>query len=515
MTKNLRVSPQKLNLLAQMIRGKKVDTALAELEFSRKRIAKDVRKCVMSAVANAENNHGLDVNDLVVKEAYVGKNLVITRFHARGRGRMSPIEKPFAQLTVVVKAQEEEAAQAEGGRIMGHKVNPIGLRVGINRTWDSRWFASRGEYGRLLHEDMHIRDHILKQRRQAGISKVVIERPHKKCRVTVHTARPGVLIGKKGADIEKLRGELARLTASEVHLNIVEVRKPEIDATLVAETIAQQLERRVAFRRAMKRSVQSAIRLGRPRHPHQLLGAARRRRDRARGVVSRGPRAAAHAARRHRFRLRPRQDRVRRHRRQGVDLQGRDHGARPDGGREARHRGPGGRWRWPAPWRRRWRRPRGRLDRRRAPGRAGQGLRIERPCCNQHAPSTARPSRAASTARPRAARTLNFGSHGLKAVEPERITARQIEAARRAITRAMKRAGRVWIRIFPDVPVTKKPAEVRMGSGKGAPELWVARVKPGRIMFELDGVNEATAREALELGAAKLPIKTRIVRRQA
>jgi large subunit ribosomal protein L22 len=111
--KNLRVSPQKLNLLAQLIRGKKVDTALADLEFSRKRIAKDVRKCVMSAVANAENNHGLDVNDLVVKEAFVGKNLVITRFHARGRGRMSPIEKPFAQLTVVVKAQEEET-QAEG-----------------------------------------------------------------------------------------------------------------------------------------------------------------------------------------------------------------------------------------------------------------------------------------------------------------------------------------------------------------------------------------------------------------
>ena len=104
----LRVSPQKLNLVAQLIRGKKVDTALADLEFSRKRIAGDVRKCLMSAVANAENNHGLDVNDLVVKEAYVGKNLVITRFHARGRGRMSPIEKPFAQLTVVVKAQEEE-----------------------------------------------------------------------------------------------------------------------------------------------------------------------------------------------------------------------------------------------------------------------------------------------------------------------------------------------------------------------------------------------------------------------
>jgi large subunit ribosomal protein L16 len=108
---------------------------------------------------------------------------------------------------------------------------------------------------------------------------------------------------------------------------------------------------------------------------------------------------------------------------------------------------------------------------------------------------------------------LNFGSHGLKAVAPERLTARQIEAARRAITRHMKRAGRVWIRIFPDVPITKKPAEVRMGSGKGSPELWAARVKPGRIMFEIDGVTDQVAREALMLGAAKLPIKTRIVTR--
>lgn len=145
---------------------------------------------------------------------------------------------------------------------MGQKVNPVGLRVGINRTWDSRWFAARGEYGKLLHEDRAIRAHILKDQREAGIARVVIERPHKKCRVTVHTARPGILIGKKGDKIEKIRSELSRLTASEVHLNIVEIRKPEIDATLIAESIAQQLERRVAFRRAMKRSVQSALRLG-------------------------------------------------------------------------------------------------------------------------------------------------------------------------------------------------------------------------------------------------------------
>ncbi|WP_075216590.1 50S ribosomal protein L16 [Mongoliimonas terrestris] len=110
---------------------------------------------------------------------------------------------------------------------------------------------------------------------------------------------------------------------------------------------------------------------------------------------------------------------------------------------------------------------------------------------------------------------LNFGAFGLKALEPERVTARQIEAARRAITRQMKRQGRVWIRVFPDVPVSAKPTEVRMGKGKGSPEYWAARVKPGRIMFELDGVPEDVAREALRLGAAKLPIKTRFVQRIA
>jgi small subunit ribosomal protein S3 len=145
---------------------------------------------------------------------------------------------------------------------MGQKVNPIGLRLGINRTWDSRWYADGREYGRLLQEDLQLRKYIAKSRRQAGISKVVIERPHRKCRITIHSARPGILIGKKGTDIEKLRGELAAMSTSEVHLNIVEVRKPEVDANLVAEGIAQQLERRVAFRRAMKRAVQSAQRLG-------------------------------------------------------------------------------------------------------------------------------------------------------------------------------------------------------------------------------------------------------------
>ncbi|MBE7636756.1 30S ribosomal protein S3 [Sneathiella sp. P13V-1] len=144
---------------------------------------------------------------------------------------------------------------------MGQKVNPIGLRVGINRTWDSRWYAEK-DFGNLLHEDVRIREYLEKELAQAGVSRIIIERPAKKCRVTIHSARPGVIIGKKGADIEKLRLKIAKMTSSEVHLNIVEIRKPEVDAKLVAENIGQQLARRVAYRRAMKRAVQSALRLG-------------------------------------------------------------------------------------------------------------------------------------------------------------------------------------------------------------------------------------------------------------
>ena len=144
---------------------------------------------------------------------------------------------------------------------MGQKVNPIGFRLGINRTWDSRWYAGK-EYGSLLHEDIKIREYIEKALAQAGVARIIIERPAKRARITIHTARPGVVIGKKGAHIEKLRLDISKMTGSDVTLNIVEIRKPEIDAKLIADNISQQLTRRVAFRRAMKRAVQSAMRLG-------------------------------------------------------------------------------------------------------------------------------------------------------------------------------------------------------------------------------------------------------------
>ena len=144
---------------------------------------------------------------------------------------------------------------------MGQKIKPIGLRVGINRTWDSRWFAGR-TYGDLLHKDIALRSHLMERLKPAGISRVVIERPAGRARITIYAGRPGLSIGKKGQDIENLRADLAKRVGTDVSLNIVEVRKPEIDAKLVAENIAQQLERRVGFRRAMKRAVQSAMRLG-------------------------------------------------------------------------------------------------------------------------------------------------------------------------------------------------------------------------------------------------------------
>ena len=144
---------------------------------------------------------------------------------------------------------------------MGQKIKPIGLRVGINRTWDSRWYAGRN-YGELLHQDIELRSYLMDRLKQAAISRVVIERPAGRARVTIHAGRPGLITGKKGQDIERLRADLSKKVGSEVSLNIVEVRKPEIDAKLIAENIAQQLERRVGFRRAMKRAVQSAMRLG-------------------------------------------------------------------------------------------------------------------------------------------------------------------------------------------------------------------------------------------------------------
>jgi small subunit ribosomal protein S3 len=145
---------------------------------------------------------------------------------------------------------------------MGQKVNPIVLRLSVNKDWNSKWYAKGKEYANLLHEDLKIKSYIRKELKQAAVSKVVVERPAKKAIITIHTARPGVVIGKKGSDIEKIKQKISKITKGDVQLNIVEVRKPELDAQLIADNIAEQLERRASFRRTMKRAIQSALRLG-------------------------------------------------------------------------------------------------------------------------------------------------------------------------------------------------------------------------------------------------------------
>ena len=148
------------------------------------------------------------------------------------------------------------------GSYMGQKVNPIGLRVGINRGWDSIWFAKKNEYGKFLIEDYKIRDYIKKNVINSGVSQVIIERTAKKCIVTIYTSRPGFVIGKKGSDVEKIKKNVSKITSSEISLNIKEIKKPELNAYLVAENIAQQLVKRIAYRKTMKRAIQSALRLG-------------------------------------------------------------------------------------------------------------------------------------------------------------------------------------------------------------------------------------------------------------
>ena len=204
---------------------------------------------------------------------------------------------------------------------MGNKSSAIGLRLQINRTWDSRWFAEGQDYGRLLLEDLRIRKHIMKILPQAAISKVVIERPAKLCRISIYAARPGVIIGKKGADIEKLRSKLASMTKSDVKLNIVEIRKPEIDAKLIAQGIADQLIRRVAFRRAMKRAMQSAMRLGAEGITFMCGGRLGGAESQASSSIARAG-AAPHVARNVDYA--DAEAPAWHHRHQGVGLQGRD-----------------------------------------------------------------------------------------------------------------------------------------------------------------------------------------------
>ena len=347
---------------------------------------------------------------------------------------------------------------------MGQKVHPNGIRLGIVKPWNSTWFANTKEFADNLDSDFKVRQYLTKELAKASVSRIVIERPAKSIRVTIHTARPGIVIGKKGEDVEKLRKVVADIAGVPAQINIAEVRKPELDAKLVADSITSQLERRVMFRRAMKRAVQNAMRLG------------------AKGIK--------------------------------VEVSGRL------GGAEIAR----------TEWYREGRVPlhtlRADIDYNTSEAHTTYGVigvkvwifkgeilggmaAVEQP-----EKPAAQPKKQQRKGRNRGlaqGTDVSFGSFGLKAVGRGRLTARQIEAARRAMTRAVKRQGKIWIRVFPDKPITEKPLAVRMGKGKGNVEYWVALIQPGKVLYEMDGVPEELAREAFKLAAAKLPIKTTFV----
>ena len=429
---------------------------------------------------------------------------------------------------------------------MGQKVHPESLRVGYIHDWKSTWFNER-DFSDYLLEDIHIREHIENKLAHAGLSTITIKKNKNEVEVNIHTARPGIVIGKSGSEVDALRKELHKMTGKAVKVNILEIKRPELDARLVAQSIAEQLQNRVAFRRAMKRALTSAMRSGAKGVKIQVsgrLGGA----EMARTEGYSDGRVPLHTLRAdidygfyearttfgrigvkvwiNKGEIMPKgfaQDLTELEAPQAVGPGGGGRGRGPGGPggrggarrrtRRIRRRPGWPRWRvrrrrprrrsgWPRRWprrpRRRWSRP-----------AEGEALMLQPKRVKWR-----KEHRGRRRGYAKGGTTLEFGDYGLKALDRGWVTNRQIEAARIAMTRKIKRGGKVWINIFPDKPYTKKPAETRMGSGKGSPEGWVAVVKPGRVMFELSGVPEPLAREAMRLAGHKLPVKTKFVMRE-
>ena len=432
------------------------------------------------------------------------------------------------------------------------------MRVGYIHDWKSNWFNER-HFAEYLAEDVRIREHITNKLAHAGLSSITIRKDANELEVNIHTARPGIVIGKSGSEVDALRRDLHKMTNKQIKVNILEIKRPELDASLVAQSIAEQLQNRVAFRRAMKRALTSAMRSGAKGVKVQVsgrLGGA----EMARTESYSDGRVPLHTMRADidygfyesrttfgRIGVKcwinkgeimpegytgadltdmtapaaPNSDRDGRGGRDGRDGRGRGRGGGgPGGGGGGRGRGgPGGQGggggRGP-----------GGFGGQGGRGGGGRGparrRRARRTSSRRRWPLMLSPKRVKHRKQHRGRRAGNsrgqvkvqFGEYGLKALEGGWLTNRQIEAARIAMTRKIKRGGKVWINVFPDKPVTKKPAETRMGSGKGSPEGWVAVVKPGRVMFELAGVSEPLARDAIRLAAHKLPVKSKFVLRE-
>ena len=233
-----------------------VDDALSTLQFAPQAASEPVYKVLASAVANAEQTDNLKRGDLYVSQAFVDEGMTMRRIRPRAKGSASRILKRSSHITVVVEPTDQP-----GGLSMGQKINPYGFRLGISTDHKSRWYADK-LYSAYVGEDVKIRRLLTKGLERAGISSVEIERTRDRVRVDIYTARPGIVIGRNGAEAERVRGELEKLTGKQVQLNILEVKNPEIDAQLVAQGVAEQLASRVQFRRAMRKAQQSAMRGG-------------------------------------------------------------------------------------------------------------------------------------------------------------------------------------------------------------------------------------------------------------
>ena len=317
--RGVRLSVDKGRLVADLIRGKKVDQALNILEFTPKKAAVIIKKALESAIANAEHNDGADIDELKVKTIYVEQGADAEAFH---RTRQRP-RQPHQQADLPHLRDCRQLRQT-----MGQKIHPTGFRLPVTRNWASRWYASNQNFADMLAEDLKVREFLKERLKNAAVSRILIERPAKNARITIYSARPGVVIGKKGEDIENLKAELTRRLGVPVAVNIEEIRKPEVDAQLIADSITQQLEKRIMFRRAMKRAMQNAMRLG--AQGIKIMSSGRLNGiEIARNEWYREGRVPLHTLqRRHRLRLLRSQDDLRHHRCQGLGLPWRPPGQR-------------------------------------------------------------------------------------------------------------------------------------------------------------------------------------------
>ncbi len=256
MARHVRVTPRKARRVVDLIRGMPADEAQAVLQFAPQSASDPVGKVLASAIANAGQVQQVDAGTLVVSRAWVDEGPTLKRFRPRAQGRGYRINKRTSHITVIVSRRDQRKDP-----LVGQKVNPHGFRLGITTDFKSRWYADK-LYKDYVAEDVAIRRMLQRGMERAGISKVEIERTRDRVRVDIHTARPGIVIGRRGAEADRIRGDLEKLTSKQIQLNILEVKNPEVDAQLVAQGVAEQLSSRVSFRRAMRKAMQTAMKGG-------------------------------------------------------------------------------------------------------------------------------------------------------------------------------------------------------------------------------------------------------------